>query len=276
MTAQVFIDYAVEGGVAVITLNRPEQRNAQNREFLQQLDAAWDRAAMDPQVRVIVLKAMGPHFSTGHDLTTIDGHCELNWARDGISGLYAYERQYFVGLSRKWRDIPKPSIAAVQGKCIAAGLMLCWPCDLIMAAENAEFSDPVVLMGIGGVEYHGHTWELGPRKAKEMLFRAKPVNAQDAFRLGMVNHVYPLESLVEETMKVAAEIAQMEPFGLAMAKRAVNQTLDIQGQYSAIQTVFDIHTIGHGNALGRNLASGEGEYAVLMGLDGMKNANKRT
>ena len=275
MTDPVYIDYTVEGGVAVITLNRPEQRNAQNRLFLQQLDAAWDKAAADRDVRVIVLKATGPHFSTGHDLSSIDGHCELNWARDGISGLYDYERQYFVGLSRKWRDIPKPSIAAVQGKCIAAGLMLCWPCDMIVAAENAEFSDPVVLMGIGGVEYHGHTWELGPRKAKEMLFRAKPVNAQDAFRLGMVNHVFPLESLVEETMKIALEIAQMEPFGLAMAKRAVNQTLDIQGQYSAIQTVFDIHTIGHGNALGRNLASGGEEVAVLMGLSGMKDANKR-
>src|ERR1700712_5515926 len=214
MTDPVFIDYAVEGGVAVITLNRPEQRNAQNRSFLQQLDAAWDKAAMDRDVRVIVLKAMGPHFSTGHDLTSIDGHCELNWARDGLSGLYAYERQHFVGLSRKWRDIPKPSIAAVQGKCIAAGLMLCWPCDLIVAADNAQFSDPVALLGIMGIEYHAHTWELGPRKAKEMLFTQDSVSAQEALQTGMVNHVVPLDELQEFTMQLAHRIAKTDPWAL--------------------------------------------------------------
>jgi len=83
--------------------------------------------------------------------------------------LRARGRKY-LEYSLPWRNVPKPSIAAVQGRCIAGGLLLAWPSDLIVAAENAEFSDPVVFLGIGGVEYHGHTRELGPRKAKEILF----------------------------------------------------------------------------------------------------------
>ncbi|WP_245718433.1 enoyl-CoA hydratase-related protein, partial [Nocardia miyunensis] len=148
-----------------------------------------------------------------------------------------------------WRNVPKPSIAAVQGRCISGGLLLCWPCDLIIAAEDALFSDPVVLMGIGGVEYHGHTWELGPRKAKEILFTGRPVTAKEAEQVGMVNKVVPRESLDSETAALAQHIATMPPFGLRQAKRAVNQTLDIQGFYAAIQSVFDVHQTGHGNAL---------------------------
>ena len=120
---------------------------------------------------------------------------------------------HYLGYSRRWRDIPKPTIAAVQGQCIAGGgggLML-WPCDLIIAADNAMFSDPVARMGIGGVEYHGHTWELGPRKAKEMLFTARRFGAAEAQAAGMVNRVVPLEDLHSETMALAHEIAQMHP-----------------------------------------------------------------
>jgi len=142
--------------------------------------------------------------------------------------------------------------------------MLCWPCDLIVAAENALFSDPVVRMGIGGVEYHGHTWELGARKAKEILFTGRAVTAEEAEKVGMVNRVVPLEDLDTATMELAKQIAQMHPFALRQAKRAVNQTLDVQGFYAAIQSVFDIHETGHGNALS---VSG---YPVLTRLEEMK------
>src|SRR5690606_12881234 len=152
----------------------------------------------------------------------------------------------------------------VQGRCIAGGLMLCWPCDLIVAADNALFSDPVAMMGIGGVEYHGHTWELGHRKAKEILFTGRPVTAREAEQAGMVNMVVPLEELPAKTAELAGQIAQMPPFGLRQAKRAVNQTMDVQGFYAAIQSVFDIHSTGHGNALS---VSG---YPILVDLDQMK------
>jgi len=147
------------------------------------------------------------------------------------------------------RDIPKPSIAAVQGGCIAGALLLVWPCDLIVASDDAYFTDFVARMGIGGVEYHGHTWELGARKAKEMRFTGMRMGAAEAERRGMVNRVVPRESLDQAAFELAAEIARIHPFALAMAKRAVNQTLDIQGQYSSLQSVFDVHTLGHANAM---------------------------
>jgi enoyl-CoA hydratase/carnithine racemase len=118
-----------------------------------------------------------------------------------------------------------PSIAAVQGRCISGRLLLCWPCDLIMAADDALFSDPVVLMGIGGVEYHGHTWELGPRKAKEIRFTGRAMTAEEVQSTGMVNRVVPRDQLDSETRALAEQIAKMPPFALRQAKRAVNQTL---------------------------------------------------
>ncbi|MFC1402801.1 MULTISPECIES: enoyl-CoA hydratase [Streptacidiphilus] len=252
--------YEAKDGVAVITLNRPEVANAQTMALLDDLDAAWTRAAADPEVKVIVLRGNGRHFSAGHDLKDrwpAPKEITLEW-------IYNAETRRYLEYTLRWRNIPKPSIAAVQGKCIAGGLMLCWPCDLILAAENAEFSDPVVYMGIGGVEYHGHTWELGARKAKEILFTGRAVTAAEAERVGMVNRVVPLEELDAAAMELAGQIAQMPAFGLRQAKRAVNQTLDVQGFYAAVQSVFDIHETGHGNALS---VTG---YPVLTRLDGMK------
>ena len=252
--------YEAKDGVAVITLNRPEVANAQTMALLDDLDAAWTRAASDEEVRVIVLRGNGRHFSAGHDLKDrwpAPKEITLEW-------IYNAETRRYLEYTLRWRNIPKPSIAAVQGKCIAGGLMLCWPCDLIVAAENAEFSDPVVHMGIGGVEYHGHTWELGARKAKEILFTGRAVTAAEAERVGMVNRVVPLEELDSATMELAGQIAKMPSFGLRQAKRAVNQTLDVQGFYAAVQSVFDIHETGHGNALS---VTG---YPVLTRLDGMK------
>jgi enoyl-CoA hydratase/carnithine racemase len=253
--------YSASDGVAVITLNRPERANAQTMGLLDDLDAAWTRAADDDEVRVIVLRGNGRHFSSGHDLK--DRSFPVP-DKITLESIYRLEARRYLEYSLRWRNTPKPSIAAVQGKCIAGGLLLCWPCDLIVAADNAEFSDPVVFMGIGGVEYHGHTWELGPRKAKEILFTGRAVTAVEASQVGMVNRVVPLAELETATMELARQIAQMHPFALRQAKRAVNQTLDIQGFYAAIQSVFDIHHTGHGNALS------VGGYPILIRAEEMK------
>jgi len=237
--------YEVTDKVAVITLNRPQKANAQTMELLDELDAAWGKAAMDDEVRVIVLRGNGKHFSSGHDLSSGTALPE----KITLESIYKLEARRYLEYSLRWRNVPKPSIAAVQGKCIAGALLLVWPCDLIVAAENAQFSDPVVYLGIGGVEYHGHTWELGARKAKEILFTGREVSAREAEQAGMVNRVVPLDRLEDETMELARHISQMDPFALRQAKRAVNQTLDIQGFYAAVQSVFDIHHTGHGNAL---------------------------
>ncbi len=276
-----YITYEKIDRVAVITLDRADKANAVNGPMLDELDEAWSKAAADRDVRVIVVKANGKHFSSGHDMSgsnealsgdkgepaKSDQSNQLDWKERGLEALYEWETKHYLGYSRRWRDIPKPSIAAVQGACIAGGLMLCWPCDLIIAADDAKFSDPVVRMGIGGVEYHAHTWELGPRKAKEMLFTARSMGAAEAEELGMVNRVVPRDKLVDEAMALANEIAQMHPFALAQAKRAVNQTMDIQGFYTALQSVFDIHQTGHGNALS------VGGYPILVDLNQMKKTN---
>ncbi|MEV0248173.1 enoyl-CoA hydratase [Nocardia sp. NPDC050712] len=257
------IHYEVADQVATITLNRPEVANAQNAALLDELDAAWQRAAADDEVAVILLRAAGKHFSSGHDIKGAAPRPD----KITLESLYAIESRRYLEYSLRWRNVPKPSIAAVQGRCIAGGLLLCWPCDLIIAADDAQFSDPVVLMGIGGVEYHGHTWELGPRKAKEMLFTGRSVSGAEAERFGMVNKVVPRAELDAEALALARQIAAMPAFGLRQAKRAVNQTLDIQGFYAAIQSVFDIHQTGHGNALSVN------GFPILVDLERMKQAN---
>ncbi|ONH30825.1 enoyl-CoA hydratase [Pseudofrankia asymbiotica] len=258
----MYILYDVADNIATITLNRPEAANAQNGPLLEELNDAWVKAAEDPDVKVIILRGEGKHFSAGHDIrAAIPGATS---DKVTLELIYQTEARRYLEFSMRWRNIPKPSIAAVQGRCIAGALLLCWPCDLIVAADDAKFSDPVVAMGIGGVEYHGHTWELGPRKAKEILFTGRAVTAEEAEKVGMVNKVVPRADLDSETRALAAQIARMPSFGLRQAKRAVNQTLDIQGFYAAVQSVFDIHQTGHGNALS---VSG---WPVLAGLDQMK------
>jgi enoyl-CoA hydratase/carnithine racemase len=253
--------YDVADGIATLTLNRPEAANAQNPDLLHRLDACWTMAENDDDVKVIVLQANGKHFSSGHDMRGGDSEAARKWT---VQDIYKIETRQYVGYSLHWRNVPKPSIAAVQGVCIAGGLLLAWPCDLIVAADNAKFSDPVVAMGIGGVEYHGHTWELGARLAKEILFTGRAINAEEAKAVGMVNRVVPLADLQTATRELALDIASKHPWALRMAKRAVNQTLDIQGFTNAVQAVFDVHTLGHGHAMT------ECGYPVLVDLEAMK------
>ncbi len=239
--------YQKADDVGRITLNRPKYRNAQSWSFLGELDQAFRLGEQDDDVKVIVLGANGPSFSAGHDLGTPEALEEEAAAKTkpGVEGRYNREAEIYLGYCLRWRDIPKPTIAMVHGHCIAGGLMLAWPCDLIIAADDATFADPVLRMGAASVEYFAHPWELGFRKAKEFLFTGDPIDAQEAYRLGMVNRVVPRAKLEEETLALAGRIAKMPPFGLAMAKAAVNQTLDMMGQRNAMNAVFSIHHLTH-------------------------------
>jgi enoyl-CoA hydratase len=187
-----------------------------------------------------VLSGDGPHFCSGHDLSAIPPA-----ANEGTEAWLAWEERHYLGYHRRWRDLPKPTIAMVQGACIAGGLMTAWVCDLIVAAADARFADPVVAMGMNGHEWFVHPWELGARKAKELLFTAEPIGAEEALRLGMVNHVVPVEELEAFTLDLAGRIAQHEPIALRLAKRSVNQALDAQGQAQAIDHAFALHHLGH-------------------------------
>ncbi len=250
------VRYEERGATAVITLNRPQYRNAQNSAMTYALDAAFTRAVNDPQIAVIVLAGAGEHFSAGHDIgtpgrdvdTSFDRQAVLWWDHVGKAGAdarYAREMEVYLGMCRRWREIPKPAIAMVQGACIAGGLMLAWVCDLIIAAEDAFFADPVVRMGIPGVEYFAHPWALGPRFAKEVLFTGDRFDAQRAYQVGMVNRVVPREELAATTFALAERIAAMPAFGLALAKRAVNQCEDLMGLRPGMESVFGLHHLAH-------------------------------
>jgi enoyl-CoA hydratase len=255
MTEDVVL-YRREGAIAVITLNRPEYRNAQNSAMTYALDAAFYQAADDDEVKVIVLAGAGKHFSAGHDIgtpgrdvnTSFERHAGLWWdhvGKEGAESRYARESEVYLGMCRRWRELPKPMIAMVQGACIAGALMLAWCCDLIVAADDAFFADPVVKMGIPGVEYFAHPFVMGPRFAKEFLFTGDRVSAERALQLGMVNRVVPRVSLESQTMELAERIAAMPRLGLALAKKAVNQVEDIMGLQTGMDSVFGLHHLAH-------------------------------
>ncbi|AHH19832.1 putative enoyl-CoA hydratase [Nocardia nova SH22a] len=241
--------------VARITLAKPNTRNAQDTTFLYDLNAAFDRGAQDDDVSVIVLNAEGPHFSAGHDLREQDYPAAMakhdtvgTWCGfgcEGAEGHMAREKEIYLGFSERWRNIPKPTIAAVHGKVIAGGLMLAWPCDLIVAADDAEFIDNTLAMGVNGVEFFHHPWEMGVRQAKEMLFTSEVITADNAYRLGMVNHVVPRAELEAATLELAERIARMPLFALKLTKESINAAQDAQGRPQAMQTSFALHQLAH-------------------------------
>lgn len=242
--------------VARIVLARPGAANAQDYRMLRELNEAFDRAARDEGVRVIVLAADGNHFSSGHDLragTDMSGIDPIGtWCcfdAPGAEGYMATEAEMYVGLCWRWRNIPKPTIAQVQGKVIAGGLMLVWPMDLVVCSEDATFADPVVAFGMNGHEYFTHPFEAGARLAKEMLFTGRPITADEAYRRGMVNEVVPRAELESATLALAEHIARRPMIGLTLAKQSVNQTLDAMGMYTAIQSAFGLHHVGHNHNL---------------------------
>ena len=244
-----------EPHIARIRLNRPDRANAQDTRLLYELNAAFDRAAHDDEVRVIILAAEGKHFSAGHDLAetdkdgamrhhhTVGTMCGFGCA--GAEAQMAREEEIYLGFCERWRNIPKPTLALVHGKVMIGGLMLMWPCDLIVCSEDAEFLDHSVAMGVGGAEFFAHPWEMGIRKAKEFLFTADWIKAAEAHRLGMVNHVVPRAELESFGLAMAGRIALKPLFALKLVKQSVNAAQDAQGRVNAMQTSFALHHLAH-------------------------------
>jgi len=250
------VRYDQRGRIALITLNRPEYANAQNSAMTYALDAAFTRAVNDDQVAVLVLAGAGKHFCAGHDIGTperdvdksFDRQAVLWWdhvGRAGADARYAREMEVYLGMCRRWREIPKPAIAMVHGACIAGGLMLAWVCDLIVASDDATFKDPVIDFGICGVEFFNHPWELGIRKAKEFLFTADEITAQEAAAHGMVNRVVPRADLEAAVLTLAEKIAAKPAFALKATKQALNHVQDVQGRRNAQMHVFSLHHLLH-------------------------------
>ncbi len=252
----VLYDVAGESDeIAIITMNRPKFNNAQNGAMTYELDAAFKRAAFDDTIKVIILRGAGKHFSAGHDIGTSGrditepqdrvGMWYDHSDKQGGEFLYVREQEAYLGMCRRWRDMPKPTIAQVQGACIAGGLMLAWVCDLIVASDDSFYSDPVVRMGIPGVEYFAHPYELNPRLAKEFLFLGERMSADRAYSAGMINRVVPREDLESETLSIAERIGKMPRLGLALTKQAINHVEDLQGKRTGMDSVFHMHHFAH-------------------------------
>jgi len=237
-----FVEIERVDAVGRIWLNRPDARNAQNSAMLDELDAAFRELKEDAGVRVIILAARGPHFSAGHDLREGaarrgDFSVEERWVFE--------EKRYFEYSMNIW-DCPKPTIAQVQGGCIAAGFMVANMCDLMVASESAYFSDPVChTLSAAAVEVLIHPWVLGLRKAKEMLFTGGRLTAAEALAAGMANKVVPDAELADATMALAQQVAKAKPFALQLTKRSLNRSFDAQGFRNALNAHFDTHQLSH-------------------------------
>jgi enoyl-CoA hydratase len=265
--------FETRGRVALITLNRPERANAQDSELLYALDDAFHRFAQDDDLGVAILRGAGKHFSSGHDLSAAGMRdYEVRYPRRSLwwdhvdktaaDNWLSRESEVYLGFCRRWRELPKPTIAMVHGACIAAGLMLAWSCDFIVASEDATFADPVIRMGAPGVELLAHPWEMGFRQAKEFLYVGNPIDAKQAHDLGMLNHVWPREELEERTVELASTIAERGRFPLALTKMAINQSQDAAGFRVATDSAFALHELAHVQNLVESQTPNQGKTAA--------------
>jgi enoyl-CoA hydratase len=248
-----------DGTIVRITLQRPQFRNAQNRGMLVQLAAAFEDAEADDQVRVVILAGAGPVFSAGHDLGTADTVAEqaegasrhptysgFGAMRPAAERRMLQEWHFFFQNTLRWRNLRKILIAQVHGDVLAAGLMLMWCCDLIVAAEETTFADVVgTRLGMCGLEYFAHPWEFGPRKAKELLLTGDSISVDEAYHLGMVSKVFTAATLAQRTLEFADRIARLPTVTALLIKESVNQSVDNMGFFNALQSCFTLHQLNH-------------------------------
>ncbi len=236
--------YSTRGHVATIMMNRPGMANAQDTALIDGIDHALDLADADDEVRVVILAGKGKHFSSGHDLKELVGDTEAGeWRkmRETPEGKFRHEQVMYVDRCRRLYAFRKPTIAAVQGACVAAGMMLACMCDLIVAADDATFQNPVLRMTGAGVELLVEPWELGVRKAKEFLFTGEKLDAQEAWRLGLVNRVVPLAELTERVEELADRVALVPPATAQVVKDSLNQTATFMGKDASWKYHFMAH-----------------------------------
>lgn len=210
------IIYKVSDRIATITMNRPKSLNSMSLDLVEGFIRSLQEAETDSQVRVVVVTGSGRAFSAGGDLKTLD---ELHTTEE--------RRQFIVKVGtivKLIHDMSKPVIAMVNGVAAGAGFNLALACDMAYAADSAKFIQSFVNVGLspdcGGFYYLAKA--VGMAKAKELMLTARPVGAQEAEHLNLVNGVFPQEELEAATMKLAARLAEAAPLAVAMTKKAVN------------------------------------------------------
>ncbi len=283
MAEYQFVTYETidEGTIARIMLNRPEARNAQNRGMLVELNDAMLAAEADDQVRVVILGGAGPMFSSGHDMGSKISMEEYGpgpnqhptrgingGTRVGAENRMLQEWHYFFENTRRWRNLRKITIAQVHGDVYAAGLMLMWSCDLIVAADDVTFADVVgTRLGMCGVEYFAHPWEFGARRTKELMLTGDSIGIEEAHQLGMVSKVFPEAELADKTLDFARRIAQQPTMSALLIKESVNQTVDNMGFYNSLNACFTLHELNHSHWAEIH----EDKYPIAQEQDGIPN-----
>jgi enoyl-CoA hydratase len=258
-----YVLYEVKDAIATITVNRPDVMNTISRKVYDELDQAFTEAERDEGVKVIIVTGAGEHFGAGHDIGSQAMRDELeHYPRDltPAGRLQSMDRGVYWQLHDKWRNLGKPTIAMIRGYCIMGSWMLAAACDLAVASETAKFADRGVRWGGAHHEYPTHFWELGIKKAKEYLWTGDFVDAAEAHRLGMVNHVVPDEKLETATNWLARRIAINSSYALHLSKMSINQAWDIMGQSAAVRASGNFWLIGIGP---REAARQEGEAADI-------------
>ena len=232
------IEVEITGRIGKVVLNRPDYRNAQSRILLEEMDHAFADLAENKQVKVIILTGAGEHFSAGHDLGT-SAEREDQQQRpieEGVRGRFHRSRELFIDYNLRWRNLHKPTIAVVKGYCIFGGWMIASAMDLIFAADDAMFLAT-------NFQYFSAPWDIQPRKLKEILFESRFINGVEASQLGLVNRLYPKETLMAETIEYAERVAENDWFQLRMIKLAVNQAQDSQGFTTHISAAHTMHIL---------------------------------
>jgi enoyl-CoA hydratase len=221
--------YERDGRVAKITMHRPRYRNAQSRVLLEELDDAFAEAMADHDVRVAVVFGSGDHWSSGHDIGTPEelADREARPYERGTVGVYQRSWDWNVENTLRWRDLPKPTLAAVQGMCIYGGWMIASAMDLIVAADDARFV-PFLF------QYQSVPWDLGVRRAKDLLWEQGLLDAAAAKEAGFVSEVWPREQLVERALAKAERIAALDPLVARLVKRQLNDAQDHMGFRTAV------------------------------------------
>ncbi len=253
--------YEKHGPVAKIIANRPRYKNAQSRLMIEELDRAFAAANADDDVRVIILAAAGDTFSSGHDIGTAEEKADMRRRPfpKGVRGEYALSRQLFLDTTLRWRDLDKPTIAQVQGLCIYGGWMFAAAMDLIVASADAKFL-PALL------QYFSIPWDIPLRVAKEAMFRSRFIGAEEAARLGFVNLVVSRDRLETETMALALEIAQNDPFTLRMVKWAANSAQDAMGFSHSIRNAHSHYMVQGLDGFTKDKLDGKGFPKVMPGV----------
>ena len=214
-----FVKLEKQGHVGIVTIDRQEALNALNSQVLSDLDAVIDQVAADDEIYVMILTGAGRSFVAGADIGEMKGFSSIDGKKFGVHG---------GGVFLKLENLSKPVIAAINGFALGGGNELCMACDIRLASEKAKFGQPEVGLGItpGFAGTQRLPRLVGKGRAKELIFTCDMISADEAFRMGLANHVVPQAELIDYCKAMAGRIMKNGPYAVALAKQAINTGSD--------------------------------------------------